>query len=408
MEFYKEFREIIERKLKERSSLENIISQLKDLPNTEKIAFYPSGVLTGRILKKIKTSSPELIPRIAGCFDKSNEATTEKGFDVFNISELNSFKKDLSLLVVASNTFYDKERKALEEIKYDGNLLQTSSFDLSLPQNLSDEGILLRMDKVYNLLSDKKSKAVYMMSWLSRMLNDQTLTHLFEKEEFIDENEEPLKYKGFIIDGIDHTCKKELHSELYKMKHVFPEKDDVVFDVGAYKGDTPIFFAYHVGKAGKIYAFEPIPANFKDLIKNIKKNNIKNIFPINMGLSDAPGVLKGISSSNGAPWSYLSHERGNQDVTVTTIDDYVESQRLKKVDFIKMDVEGLEQKVISGAKKTITQMMPKLAIALYHNTSDLITLPLLVDNLGKGNYNLYIRSKIEGPWGFTLYSKRKE
>ena len=101
--FYEEFRRIIEKRLKERHSLENIVSQLKELSNnTEgKIAFYPCGRLSAEILKEVKTTCPELIPTIIGCFDKSNKATTERGFDVYNIKDLERLKDNISLLIVS-------------------------------------------------------------------------------------------------------------------------------------------------------------------------------------------------------------------------------------------------------------------------------------------------------------------
>ena len=42
---------------------------------------------------------------------------------------------------------------------------------------------------------------------------------------------EPIFYEDYVVHGIDFECKKELFSELYKMKHVFPEEGDVVFDI---------------------------------------------------------------------------------------------------------------------------------------------------------------------------------
>ena len=54
-------------------------------------------------------------------------------------------------------------------------------------------------------------------------------------------------------------------------------------------------------------------------------------------------------------------------------------------------------------KNTIKNFNPKLAIAIYHFTSDLITLPIELNKIG--DYNFYLRAKVEGPFGFTLYAK---
>lgn len=62
-----------------------------------------------------------------------------------------------------------------------------------------------------------------------------------------------------------------------------------------------------------------------------------------------------------------------------SIDDYVAQQALKKVDFIKMDIEGAEEKALIGAEHTIRQMKPKIAVCLYHSAADFISLPRLLD-----------------------------
>jgi hypothetical protein len=44
-----------------------------------------------------------------------------------------------------------------------------------------------------------------------------------------------------------------------------------------------------------------------------------------------------------------------------------------------------------------------MAIAAYHKTSDLITLPLMIREMG--DYDIFMRSKVEGPFGFTFYCR---
>jgi len=70
-----------------------------------------------------------------------------------------------------------------------------------------------------------------------------------------------------------------------------------------------------------------------------------------------------------------------------------------------MDVEGQEYDVILGAQETIKRFTPKVVIPLYHNTSDLFAIPLLMNEIGK--YKLHMRCKIEGPFGINLYCIRK-
>ena len=67
--------------------------------------------------------------------------------------------------------------------------------------------------------------------------------------------------------------------------------------------------------------------------------------------------------------------------SVVSIDEFVESTRLQRVDFIKLDVEGAEIQAILGAVKSIKKYSPKLAISLYHNVHDLFRIPQLLQEI---------------------------
>ena len=57
-----------------------------------------------------------------------------------------------------------------------------------------------------------------------------------------------MKYKDYIIEGLDAVCQNELHAGLYQMRYLSVERGDVVLDFDAYKGDTAVLFADFVGR----------------------------------------------------------------------------------------------------------------------------------------------------------------
>ena len=71
-------------------------------------------------------------------------------------------------------------------------------------------------------------------------------------------------------------------------------------------------------------------------------------------------------------------------INTISIDEYVYENKIKKVDFIKMDIEGAELEALKGAKSTISDHRPQLAVAIYHvgynNSSDLYEIPLYLSN----------------------------
>ncbi len=128
------------------------------------------------------------------------------------------------------------------------------------------------------------------------------------------------------------------------------KKGDVILDIGANIGYFTLIFANLVGETGKVYAFEPDSTNFSILEKNIKLNGYNNIILINKAVSDNTGKLKLFLSddSNGDHRTYDSNDgRELIEIDSVSIDDYFSTLN-KKVNFIKMDIQGAEYFAIKG------------------------------------------------------------
>jgi ABC-type thiamine transport system substrate-binding protein len=72
------------------------------------------------------------------------------------------------------------------------------------------------------------------------------------------------------------------------------------------------------------------------------------------------------------------------------IDEIVETKKLDRVDFIKMDIEGAEPEALKGAEAVIKQFSPKLAITVYHSFSHFWELPRLIHRFNS-DYKFYLR-----------------
>jgi len=95
-----------------------------------------------------------------------------------------------------------------------------------------------------------------------------------------------------------------------------------------------------------------------------------------------------IASGGGS--SAITETAGDTSVKVTTVDKFVEANKLTRVDFIKMDVEGHELKVLAGARETIKTFKPSLALSAYHRGDDLIELLKFPLELNP-NYKFYLQ-----------------
>ena len=149
-------------------------------------------------------------------------------------------------------------------------------------------------------------------------------------------------------DRLDHD-----HVTLQRIcRHIKP--GDTVVDVGAFIGDHTIAYARatHGVDSGMVIAFEPNKAPFECLSRNMA--GLSHVECINKGLSDMSEKHTLISDRN-AGASYL--QKGGDIETIT-----LDSLGLKRLDFMKIDAEGMELKVLKGAEKTIAANKPTMYI----------------------------------------------
>ena len=132
---------------------------------------------------------------------------------------------------------------------------------------------------------------------------------------------------------------------------------DIVIDVGANIGYYTLIFAQLVGSSGKVFAFEPESKNFEILKKNIEINNYPNIVAEQKIVSDKSGIVKLFIAEHGIVGHRINQEKSSQkfiEVESIILDNYIKKLNLdNKINFIKIDVEGSEPKVLEGTKEII-------------------------------------------------------
>ncbi|MFQ5734349.1 MAG: FkbM family methyltransferase [Planctomycetaceae bacterium] len=137
-------------------------------------------------------------------------------------------------------------------------------------------------------------------------------------------------------------------------------ENQIVVDAGANIGVHTLFLARKVGPAGRVLAFEPQRLMFQTLCGNLALNSITNTYCWNMALGETPGetVVPCLDPTVPHNFGGVSLDAGGEGepVAVTTIDNF----HLPRCDFIKIDVEGMEEQVLRGAEQTIRRFKPIL------------------------------------------------
>ncbi|ADN49859.1 FkbM family methyltransferase [Vulcanisaeta distributa] len=145
-------------------------------------------------------------------------------------------------------------------------------------------------------------------------------------------------------------------------------KDRVVVDVGAFIGDSPIYFALRGAK--KVYAIEPHPDAYKIMLENIMINNMEDkIVPINAALSSKYTLIKINTDIKDTHKTYygLNSKYGTYEVKAITLSQLINDYGIEP-DVLKMDCEGCEFDVVMNDYEHVRLF--KELILEYHEVND--------------------------------------
>ncbi|MBI2258841.1 MAG: FkbM family methyltransferase [Flavobacteriia bacterium] len=178
-----------------------------------------------------------------------------------------------------------------------------------------------------------------------------------------------IKFKVDISEYISHYIYFGLKDPGFDQLMSLSKDSKVIFDIGANIGFTALNMAT-LSKNAIVYAFEPDSFNFNKLESNFMLNNLNNLIILNFGLGDeedkfklaivTPDNLGGNSIDNSATENFSW-------VEIKRLDAFVESNDIKSLDLIKIDVEGFELNVLKGAEKIIKEHLPTMFIEVDDN-----------------------------------------
>ncbi len=142
---------------------------------------------------------------------------------------------------------------------------------------------------------------------------------------------------------------------------------DIFFDIGANVGFYSFFAAPLCGKSGTVHAFEANPVLIPHLRRSVEVNSGSTKIVLNpVAVGSQPGSLElydpdRIGGSSVYKLAWLNTER-SVTVPVTTIDAYRAAQQIKRIDVVKIDIEGAELDAFYGMKETFEICPPWLIV----------------------------------------------
>jgi FkbM family methyltransferase len=150
----------------------------------------------------------------------------------------------------------------------------------------------------------------------------------------------------------NHNYDKSSNGELMFLKRLgsLDLEINTIFDVGANKGEWAVDTLKYLPNA-KIYCFEPIPGTYKKLKKTL--SNCENVRCLNFGLSHKSEEITFYTSDQSDELSSsikIVAEETNSEIIAEVKNgfEFCKESNIESIDFLKIDVEGMEHTVLDG------------------------------------------------------------
>lgn len=176
------------------------------------------------------------------------------------------------------------------------------------------------------------------------------------------------------------------------------KKGDVVVEAGAFIGFYVMRAAELVGESGKVIAIEAVPENFEIMKRNIEANGLKNVILINKAVWNTSKKIKFFRE--GKQVGSITQEVVSTDkfieVQANTIDEMLRENGISKIDFIRIQLNGVELEALEGMNDTLNHH-PKVLVAGIYTRNGVPVQTLLKDFLDKKGFKTQI-------WGGSVFA----
>ena len=322
------------------------LETLQHLKTNCRIYIYGSGTFGRSFLFSIKAYRPDI--HVLGFMDSFRNGELFE-LPIVKIDDFQDCKQDYDYIIICADPmFWDEMVSKLNENNIKRHLVNNYwDFDLFGVKDIGKyEKHKHLIPEVRNLFSYEEDRLVW--DKITTSMRTQNIKVLLD------------------------YCRKHDNKVDYG-KYIQLNKGNVVINGGAAFGNETDYFAQQVGKNGNVYAFDPN-------IERDDQGENQSIINIPMALWDQ--TTKVAFRMDGSTSMIINHEEVNgTEIRSITIDGFVKKHRLKRLHFIKLDVEGAELNILKGGGDAIRKFRPGLAVSIYHKFEHFFQIPLFINDL---------------------------
>ncbi|HEV7491432.1 MAG TPA: FkbM family methyltransferase [Rhodanobacteraceae bacterium] len=150
------------------------------------------------------------------------------------------------------------------------------------------------------------------------------------------------------------------------------KEGDVVIEIGGHIGTSTLNYSHLVGPRGVVYSIEALPENFDILKRNIERNGITNVKAFHLAIVGDSSIDHIVLNKN--PYNSGGHsifkmsveEEATSVCPAMTLDAFIKTENIDRVDILQMDIEGAEFDILLSADKALLASIPQIMFE-YHD-----------------------------------------
>jgi FkbM family methyltransferase len=154
-----------------------------------------------------------------------------------------------------------------------------------------------------------------------------------------------------------YSVMPEREGDVNELISSFLKEGDVFVDVGANIGYYSVMAGKIVGENGRVISVEPIPGTARVLNFNLRLNRLKNVKAIQKAAWSSNEIISMRIPKGFFGQASIYEPKGATDLVMVEGVPLDEILRASKVDFLKIDAEGSEYPILTGARKTLKRIL---------------------------------------------------